>query len=230
MKRLNSTTWKVVPKDDPKDRIEVEIGDAKQDKFYPQIKIMRWDNECNFSVRLVDDNTGSFSKVGEKIIYDKPDRKVEFYEGDNCHKMVWFLKSKPTSNKIEFTIQSKDVDFFYQPELTQKEKDKGCFRPENVIGSYAVYAKTPKTNWVGGKEYKTGQLGFIYRPHLFDAEGKEEWGKLHIENGIYSVEIPQEFLDKAVYPIKSNDTFGYTGEGASSIHPDASKLYPPRCK
>jgi hypothetical protein len=42
----------------------------------------------------------------------------------------------------------------------------------------------------------------------------EAWGNLHIENGIYSVEIPQDFLDKAVYPIKSNDTFGYTSIGS----------------
>jgi len=39
--------------------------------------------------------------------------------------------------------------------------------------------------------------------------------KKDIENGIYSVEIPQEFLDKAVYPIKSNDDFGYASIGSS---------------
>jgi hypothetical protein len=71
-------------------------------------------------------------------------------------------------------------------------------------------------NDINGKEYKTGKAFHIYRPHIIDAEGKETWGILNIENGIYSVEIPQEFLDKAVYPIKSNDTFGYTTAGGSS--------------
>ena len=33
---------------------ETEIGDVKQAEFQPQIKIKRWDNECNFSVRLID--------------------------------------------------------------------------------------------------------------------------------------------------------------------------------
>ena len=214
--QLNPTTYNVVPNNNPKDRIEVEIGDSKQTDFYPQLKIMRWDNEVNLSVRLIDDNAGSLIKEGEKIIYDKPDRKIEFYEGDNCHKMVWFLKEKPATNKVEFTIQSKGLDFFYQPELTQKEKDEGCVRPENVVGSYAVYSETHKTNWVGGTKYKVGKIGHIYRPHLYDSNGLEAWGILHIENGIYSVEIPQEFLDKAVYPIKSNDDFGYTTKGVYS--------------
>ena len=38
----------------PKDRIEVEIGDSKQPNFKPQFKVMRWDNEVNFSMRAVE--------------------------------------------------------------------------------------------------------------------------------------------------------------------------------
>ena len=215
LKQLDKTTWKQIAKDDPKDRIEVEVGDSKQLDFYPQVKIMRWDNECNYSIRLIDDNTGSVKQEGDKVIYDKQDKKIEFYEVDDSYKMVWFLKEKPETNKVEFTIQSKGLKFYYQPELTQEEIDEGAFRPENVVGSYAVYASEQKTNWVGGKEYKAGKFGHIYRPHLYDSNGLEAWGDLHIENGIYSVGIPQDFLDKAVYPIKSNDTFGYTTIGTA---------------
>ena len=52
---FKNNTYFATPKDDPKDRIEVEIGDSKQPDFYPQFKVMRWDNECNFSARLVHD-------------------------------------------------------------------------------------------------------------------------------------------------------------------------------
>ena len=43
----------------PKDLIIAEIGDVKQQEFYPQIKLGRWgnsenDNEVNFSIRLKD--------------------------------------------------------------------------------------------------------------------------------------------------------------------------------
>ena len=52
--QLNDTTYKTIPKDDPKDRIEVIIGDDKQPDFKPQVKIKRWDGECDFSVRLTE--------------------------------------------------------------------------------------------------------------------------------------------------------------------------------
>ena len=211
IEQLNNTTYKIIPKDDPKDRIEVEIGDAKQETFYPQVKIMRWDNETNFSVRLIDNEIGipQVSSLTDKIIWSKGNIDIEYYEGEEGYKMVWFLKEKPSINKVEFTIQSKGLNFYYQPPLTQQEIDEGCIRPENVVGSYAVYHSTKGgMNDINGMEYKTGKFYHIYRPHLYDTEGKEAWGDLHIENGIYSVEIPQDFLDKAVYPIKSNDTFG----------------------
>ena len=44
--------FRVIAKDDPKDRIEVEVGDFKQPEFYNQVKIMRWDNEVNVSLDL----------------------------------------------------------------------------------------------------------------------------------------------------------------------------------
>ena len=78
-------------------------------------------------------------------------------------------------------IKSKGLDFFYQPPLTQKEIDEGAFRPENVVGSYAVYASEQKTNYVGGKLYRTGKVGHIFRPKIIDSAGTEVWGKLNID-------------------------------------------------
>jgi hypothetical protein len=37
------------------DRIALEVGDSKQPEFHPQLKLMRWDNEVNLSVRLIHD-------------------------------------------------------------------------------------------------------------------------------------------------------------------------------
>ncbi|MCP3684581.1 MAG: hypothetical protein GY861_18090 [bacterium] len=189
---------KHIAKNNPKDFLEVEVGDYKQPDFKPQVKIKRWDNEVNFSVRLKN--------------YNKNKHDLEFVPTDDAFKFIWYLKEKPTSNIVEFTMQTKGVDFFYQPELTQEEIDEGCHRPDEVVGSYAVYCSEQKTNWKGGKEYKCGKVGHIYRPHLYDADGKEEWGILNIDEkkGTYTVEIPQDFLNNAVYPIKSNDTFGYS--------------------
>ena len=215
----NTFTYTV--KDNPKDKIDVEIGDSKQLDFYPQQKIMRWDNENNVSIRLIDDENGSekIETIEDKIKWSKGNKEVYFYGNDKESEFEIILKSKPNSNIIKFTLQDKDVDYWYQPPLTQKEIDAKAIRPENVVGSYAVYAKTQKTNYVGGKEYKTGKMGHIYRPRIIDSVGTEVWGVLHIENGMLSVTIPQEFLDNAVYPVRhaAGLTFGHTAEGASQF-------------
>src|SRR3990167_1228811 len=221
--QITGNTFFATPQTNPKDKIDVEVGDSKQQDFYPQTKLIRWDNEVNFSIRLKDEdtlNTATVSTDKDKIIWDKGNIKIESYdftEDEGGYKLVWYLKQKPLTNKVEFTIQSKGLDFFYQPKLTPEEIAQGASRPENVVGSYAVYHQTKGgMNDSAGKEYKTGKAFHIYRPHIIDASGAETWGILHIENGIYSVEILQDFLDKAVYPIKSNDTIGYTTIGAGA--------------
>lgn len=211
----------------PKDEVNVVIGDDKQPEFYPQVKLCRWSNEVNFSLRLAGDIVDAAVETkGDKVAWSRGNVEIEFYdfaEGEGGYKLVWFLKNKPATNRVEFTIQSKGLDFFYQPPLTPEELAAVDFqgnnahhtRPENVVGSYAVYYSAA-INTADGKDYKTGKAFHIYRPHLIDAEGREAWGDLHIENGIYSVEIPEKFFETAVYPIKSNDTFGYTSAGASN--------------
>lgn len=50
------------------------------------------------------------------------------------------------SNVFAFRIEdAHDLDFFDWPKLSPEENSEGTVRPENVIGSYAVYPKT-KTN------------------------------------------------------------------------------------
>lgn len=221
-------SYVIAPKDDPKDRIEIEVGDTKQVDFYPQLKIMRWDNEVNLSVRLSDAELENKPPVTEldKIRLVADTKELEFYDvlpneehPEGAYKFEYILKEKPKSNKLTFSIQTKGLNFYYQPELTQKEIDEGVSRPDNVVGSYAVYHATEGgMNDIDGMEYKVGKFCHIYRPKITDAKGEWTWADLHIdvEQGLYEVTIPQEFLDKAVYPIKSNDTFGYTSEGGSN--------------
>lgn len=240
---IAANTFVAVPKIDPKDKIEVEIGDSKQPDFKPQVKIMRWDNEVNFSVRLKDDQIEpeTISANKDKIVWDKGKISANFYDikdGEGGFEFEVILKEKPASNKIEFTLETKGLDFFYQPELTDAEvlKDwnddlppgetietlRRKLRPENVVGSYAVYSSEKKVNFVGGKEYRAGKIGHIYRPKIIDNVGNEVWGELHIEMGILSVTIPQDFLDNAIYPIRhaAGLTFGYTSIGASNTAVD----------
>ena len=145
--------------------------------------------------------------------------------------LEWSMKltDKPPINVFTMPIQSENLKFFYQPPLyeeygfsepfsnstffvnaTHVMEFNGTdwitttYRPENVVGSYAVYHAYKMHN-----EYKTGKAFHIYRPKIIDAEGNEAWCNLNISNRLLKIEIPQEFLDKAVYPVTIDPTFGY---------------------
>lgn len=207
--QITDNTFKVAVKPDVKDLVEVEIGDSKTaDKFLPQQKIQRWDNECNVSVRLVhDEKTPDVIAEDGKIKWKGKDIEAHFYDINNeehpegASEFEVILKKKPKTNIVEFTLVDKDVDYFYQPALTPEEIAQGSSRPENVVGSYAIYAKTPKTNWTDGKEYKCGKIGHIFRPYATDATGKSVICGLDITNGIMTQTIPQDFIDTCTYPI-----------------------------
>lgn len=231
---------------EPKDEVKITLGDKDKSEFIPDIELKRW-NEVSFKIKprlsAVLSKDKSLSFEGEKIKFDTPKISFEmqdYTEGEGGFKYIWYLNKKPIGNKVEFDIETSGLDFFYQPPLTQeyqngyseefqkeivvsetqvKDLDGNVLveRPENVVGSYAVYHSTKGgMNDINGKDYKVGKAFHIFRPHIIDATGAETWGILHIENGIYSVEIPQGFLDKAVYPVKNNDTFGITTIGATS--------------
>ena len=198
---------------------EIEIGDIHSDDFQPQVKLKQWDNETNFSVRLIDDEPTEprIEIEGNKIKFIKKKTEVHFYEEGDNFKFVPILKEKPLTNKIEMSMRSKGLKFYYQPELTQKEIDDGAFRPEHIVGSWAVYHSTKQGDYslMGLKNYRAGKAFHIYRPRLKDSNGWEVWGDLFIdaENGIYRITIPADFYENAVYPIMSNDTFGYYNGG-----------------
>lgn len=229
--KFENNTYILDAKTNPKDRVEVEIGDAKQQDFHPQVKIKRWDNEVNTSFRYVhDEKNPAVVEEDGKVKWIGKDTEAHFYElteGEGGYEFEVILKKKPVSNVVQFTLNTKDLDFFYQPALTEQEIDDGVNRPENVIGSYAVYASENKVNIVGGKEYKCGKVGHIYRPKIIDALGVEVWGELSIdtEAGILSVTVPKEFLDEAKYPVIVDPTFGYTGVGASNSALTAGTAY-----
>jgi hypothetical protein len=269
-----SNTFIGVAKDNPKDLVEIQIGDSKQTDFYPQIKIMRWNNEVNLSYRLKhDENNPVITTEADKIKWQGDKIECHFYDINNeehpegASEFEVILKEKPKTNVVEFSLNTKGLDFALQPRIDagqvaeEKARADGyeniswfnrefvdlyynandrkdgytetdgpnSHRPENVVGSYVVYASENKINYVGGKEYKTGQVGIIYRPRIEDSIGNWVWGELNIDTdkGILSVTIPQEFLDDAVYPVKhaSGLTFGYDTIGSSTEYQLTSDLY-----
>ena len=240
-----NNTYFAVPKDDPRDRIHLEVGDSKQSDFHPQMKIMRWDNEVNFSMRLVhSEKSPKVSKAGNKIKWQGDKTEAHFYDlpfseelpegGHECEILIY---EPVPDNRIEFTIKYKNLRFYYQDfDFTPEEIAEGAIlgsRPEHIKGSYAVYTATPKTNYEGGKLYRCNKVGHIPRPRLEDAVGKWCWGILNIEtidaeNAILRVAMPKDFADTAVYPIRhaAGATFGYTtgGTAGSTAYTDCRAM------
>lgn len=142
------------------------------------------------------------------------------------------LNEKPTTNIFTFTVHGyEDLDFFYQPERTQEEIDRGVNRPPEVVGSYAVYHKTLKdyrpllsqAEIEAGflsTNYSTGKVAHIYRPLVIDADGTEIWGELLYTEGKLSVRVDQTYLDKATYPVRIDPTIGHAVVGGSSLTSD----------
>lgn len=207
----------------------------------PNLKLTCWAGECYIRV-TAPMGRATMIEEHDKVKWRNSKREVHLYPSErriyqgkdgkgveheiiqNEHGGTEFevvLKERPPSNVLTFDIETQGLEFYYQPELTQKEIDAGAFRPENVVGSYAVYHAT-RTNMHRTKEdaekYKTGKAFHIYRPKVVDASGNETWGELNIDarKGIMTITINKEWLDGAVYPITVDPTFGYETIGGTS--------------
>ena len=163
--KIVNNSFRHLKKDDVKDRITVEVGDVKDANFIPQMKISRWgitkeDNECNVSLRLIEDDNEkpTLETESEKIKYIKRNRECHFYQIQNeehpegASEFEIILKKDPRKNKgedytLEFSLEDKDVKYLKQTEERKQFENGEWNCKENVPGSYAIYAKTPKTNW-----------------------------------------------------------------------------------
>ena len=257
--------------------IQIEVGDKLSDKFKPEMTIRKWDDEVNFKIKYRHNEKEKdlkFELDGEKIKLKGKKIETHFYEVGENYEFEIILLEKPISNIIEFDIETQGLNLYYQPILTIENNpdadyciDTACFktidgqtattthRPENIVGSYAVYHESKTNNvlypidkskytqeelnqmvldktHIGkinnetdeidyfkvGKKYRAGKAFHIPKPQMEDNNGWKVWGILNIENGLLTVEIPQEFLDNAVYPVRhaAGLTFGWTSQGGTT--------------
>lgn len=207
-------------------KMDVEIGDSKESSFYPQLKTLHWNNEVNFSIRLVDSDyaAGVVMQDAEgRITWARGNRVARLYEltdasfEDGVMEFDVVLNTKPADNVLEFSVQSKGLVAYFQPELTPEDIAAGASRDERFQKSWAIYHAEKRDNFIGGNEYRTGKVLHIPRPYAEDALGTRVWCDFDLNmNGISRLTIPQDFLDKAVYPVVVDPTFGYTTLGATA--------------
>lgn len=215
---------------------------GKEAEAAPRLDIEAW-GEVRCAVELADRAPGKGqmrSQASGRLNWRKGNIEVRFYsregqggtprqEGPGAAmakeaipdgyeiEVVW--EQPPPSNVIEFTLETEGLDWFYQPELTEEEVRKGCVRAPHVVGSYAVYhqIKTGDYTALGGQDYKCGKAFHLYRPLAEDALGDTCWCDLHVDvaRGLLTITVPQDWLSRAVFPVRIDPTFGYTTAGAS---------------
>lgn len=166
-----------------------------------------WGGECGLTLELQDRLDADVS-VYHHNPYDAEYGGMEYAVS---------LPRRPRSNVLRFDLDSWGLDFFHQGPLTANAIAMGCYRPEHIVNSYAVYHKT-QGGMVesSGPDYKTGKACHLYRSWSEDARGWRVWNRLHVRNSELTISIPQEFLESAKYPVVVDPTFGYTSIGAST--------------
>ncbi len=204
----------------------IKIGGITE-KFVPNINASKWSDECWLNIKHPD--------VINTEIEQFTNGKIEFSVGNNIHRYYVDkdgrleyeieLKTKPMLNVIELDLTFPDgLMFCYQDTLENEYKKNSKnhptledyllhnTRPENVVGSYAVYWK--KRN----NQYKTGKFCHIYRPIATDALNSSEWLDLFIDSETKKlrITIPQKWLDEAKYPVIIDPTLGYDTVGGSN--------------
>lgn len=164
----------------------------------------RWGGEASLEVKT--DEIQIDGGFDLDVYTKKPDSTFEL----GAEQLDIILNSRPRIDSVAFPIETKNLDFFFQPPLTQQEILNGAFRPEAMVGSYAIYHKYRR-----GNEYKAGKVAHLLRPLLIDDGGAKAWADLLIDRGKLVITLPSKFLDKAKYPVTIDPTFGKTNIGGS---------------
>ncbi len=213
------TTFYLEPKEELPFPLAIEIGDSKQPDFYPQAKLAREGNARNLSVRLVhSENAPSVNVDGDVVEWKGQKQEVAFYSVPDSKEtpsgaieVDVTLFERPAKDQLQFTLRTKGIKFYYQPELTPEEVKEGDSRPDNVVGSWAVWASD-----------LTNKFGHIYNSLMVDAAGNSTRTNPQIVDngdgtGTLTINFDKKFLDNAVYPIRhaAGLTLGTTSSGAS---------------
>ncbi len=204
-------------------RVEHSLGDVeigRPNDFKPRAKMNRWGGECFIDVSYPTSKSKAAIHADNKVKWQDDDVDVVMYPtSEDDFEFEVILKSRPATNFILLDIDSQGLDFFYQAKLTLAELAEGFQqRPDNIIGSYAVYHKTKRKFFQtvdDGAKYKCGKAFHIYRPELIDANGDRMWAEMNITGAQLRITMDDAWLDSAVYPVIVDPTFGYTTAAAT---------------
>ena len=192
---------------------------------------MPWKGERGLTLKYDLKEPTLLEKLTDKRDEEVITEKIIHGTSTEAFKIDILLKAKPDTNRFCLTVGGYEYyDFFHQPALTEQEIADGYVRPDDVVGSYAVYHKTLSHHKTGGTNYGTGKMTHIYYPYIWEV-GKEDQ-KIRAEDFTYNegqlcVIAPQDFLDNADYTngVRIDPTLGVTDRGASTAAQPGQDFY-----
>lgn len=200
----------------PLERIETIASERVEAKQEGNVVATRfpWKGEEGLTIKYDLGTPSLTERLADKRKKEVVTEVVDFGEGG--FKVDVVLYEKPDTNVFCYDIEGyENYDFFYQPPLTTEEIAQGAERPEEIVGSYAVYHKALKNN-----DYKTGKVAHIPYPYIWEVNNEEATKHraeaFTIEDGRMCVTASREFLETATYPVRIDPTFGYTSVGATT--------------
>lgn len=212
-------------------REKVEVGDKFGQTKQPLIRLYKWQEECSASLVVPFDSAYEMTvdDVNGVVSYESSKVQVNLYRAEAAMEFAYVLLSKPSTNSFRWPFIAKNLRFHYQPVLTRQEiEEELANRPDNVVGSYAVYHM-----WKGSvgrtevaDKFRSGKAFHWYRPIAVDARDNWVWCELSVNQilGVMRVTVPQSFLDTATYPVVIDPTFGYTTVGGSDANRSANSV------
>jgi hypothetical protein len=208
----------------------VTVGDEREQAFKPHLLAGKWDDEYWFSLswRMPPVISDQFNNTNGLLELDTNRFTYRNYVlNDNVVEIEIELKQAPVSNQLVFDVeQSRGIGWHYQGAVTEED---GLWddeheawiapnRPERVVGSYALYVEK---DWTADQKYRSGKLAHLYSWEAVDADESRVVLPLVYDDvaETLTIAIPQDYLDKAVYPVLvvgNGDTIGFASCGGST--------------
>lgn len=219
-------------------RNHVITWDDKQVDHYPRVKILNLDNFNNYGLGIDEEKTWgnkhTFTPGGEEkgrgsvATLENSNMKNECYTTSELFEWLIHIKKKPATNKIYFTTITKNANFYPQGPLTEQEIAEGCFRPDNIVGSLAIYSPY-RNHVIGDLNHMAGKVGHIPAPYVIMPDASRVKCDMYFEESWLVIEIPLDIYNNWDWKndLPLDPTFGYSTVGGSNDNngTPSSKLF-----
>ena len=193
---------------------DVVVGDQLAVNFKPKVKLNKWKGECSIDLDFPDAGDSEVTLEDGKLKQKKTDYEVIFDADETSFHYDFILNKKFKDDYLVVNFDLNGLTAHYQGELTPEEIADGAIRPDNIVGSYAIYHTTKRGHRLGETNYTTGKAFHLYRPLATDDNGIEHWVGMEIIGNELRLNVSDDwFKNTAKYPVYIDPNFGYEIDG-----------------